>query len=252
LDFYPNIVLVSLTVVLGLFFIFASPGRLIPSRMLSYLLGLFCLASVFIIRPGFLAPGEVQLTYAVLITLTTGSLLLLFLFRAIQWLWRRVLSVFRHSLILPDYLREINRAIRLMTVRHIGALIVIRRKDKLKNYIASALRIDADVRAELLISIFELSSPLHDGALIIADGRILAAKAVLPLSQKPDLPMDLGTRHRSAIGISEQTDAVVIVVSEERGESSVVYKGTLVRANEPDELLKIASRALKGKWIRAN
>lgn len=243
--------LIALAVLLGLFFLFIAPGRWVPAKLLSYLAGFFCLASILIIRPDLLPPNEIKVTQAVLILMAAGLLLLLALLRSLKWLWKLILSIFSRSLNLPDYVLEINRAIKLMTTRHIGALIVIRRKDPLKSHIASVFRLDAQIRAELLISIFELSSPLHDGAVIIANERIQAVKAVLPLSKKPDLPADLGTRHRSAIGISEQTDAVVIVVSEERGESSVVYKGSLVRAESSDELLKLISRALKGKAIES-
>ncbi len=237
---------------MGFVFLFVAPGRWVPAKLLSYLSGFFCLASVTILYPGLLPAGDVQLTYAFLIIGTAGILLLLVLLRTLNWLRKQIWAVFRHSLNLPDYLLEINRAVKLMTARHIGALIVIRRKDSLTKFISSDFRLDADVRAELLVSIFELSSPLHDGAMIVVDERIRAVRAVLPLSQRPDLPMDLGTRHRSAIGISEKTDAVVIVVSEERGESSVVYKGNMVRAAEPDDLLKLAARALKGKTLRPN
>lgn len=244
--------LTVLAAAMGLFLLLVVPGRWVPAKMLSYLAGSFCLAAIPIIRPNLLSVDEIRLVQATLLWLAAGALLLLALFRFLKGCAKWILALFRRSPNLPDFLLEINRAVKLLTVRHLGALIILRKKDSLKNHLSSALRLDAEVRAELLVSIFELSSPLHDGAMIIHRERIQAVKAVLPLSQRADLPMDLGTRHRSAIGISEQTDAVVIVVSEERGESSVVYKGNLVRASEPDDLLKLTARALKGKALRSN
>lgn len=110
-----------------------------------------------------------------------------------------------------------------------GALIVIERVTKLNDYIRTGTKIDASVSSRLLENIFVHNTPLHDGAVIISKNRIAAASCLLPLTNNRNLSQDLGTRHRAAIGLSECSDAVVIVVSEETGKISVALNGTLTR-----------------------
>lgn len=110
-----------------------------------------------------------------------------------------------------------------------GALIVVERSSKLGDYIKTGVELDAMLSCELLGNLFFNRSPLHDGAVIIRDGKVCAAGCILPSSKSSDVPKDLGTRHRAAVGISEQSDAVVIVVSEETGTISVVNNGVLKR-----------------------
>lgn len=124
---------------------------------------------------------------------------------------------------------EICRACNEMSSNKIGALIVIEKDIALKDIVSTGTQIDATVSKELIGSIFFPNSPLHDGAAIIRDGRVCAAGCILPLSQNANISTDLGTRHRASIGVSEQSDAVVVVVSEETGQISVVYKGRLER-----------------------
>ncbi len=110
-----------------------------------------------------------------------------------------------------------------------GALIVIERNSKLGDYIKTGVELDANLSCELLGNLFFNRSPLHDGAVIIRNGKICAAGCILPSSKSTDIPKDLGTRHRAAVGISEQSDAVVIVVSEETGNISIANNGILKR-----------------------
>ena len=110
-----------------------------------------------------------------------------------------------------------------------GALIVFERKSGLEEVIDTGSLIDAYVSAELLRNIFFINSPLHDGAVIIRGGRIYSAGCMLPLSHNPGISRDLGMRHRSALGISETTDAICVVVSEETGTISIAENGTLKR-----------------------
>ena len=124
---------------------------------------------------------------------------------------------------------EICKACNEMSEKKIGALIVIEREIALNEVISTGVKIDADVSKELIGSIFFPNSPLHDGAVIIRDGRVCAAGCILPLTQNTNISSDLGTRHRASIGVSEQCDAVVVVVSEETGQVSVVNKGDLQR-----------------------
>ncbi len=126
---------------------------------------------------------------------------------------------------------DIIRAVTRMARHKVGALIVVQRNADLAPYTQGATRVNADVSVELLWSIFALKGPdtLHDGAVIIQEGRIAYARCWLPLTTNPDLDPDLGTRHRAALGLSELTDAFVIVVSEETGTVSVAVEGQLFR-----------------------
>ncbi len=140
-------------------------------------------------------------------------------------------------------LEEIIKAVVRMSERRIGALIAIERRNSLRPYIEVGTPVDAAVSAELLRTIFALQTPLHDGAVIIRHNRIAAAGCLLPLSENPKLPKDLGTRHRAAIGLSEETDAVAIVCSEETGIVSLAHDG-LIERNETAESLRIKLKKL--------
>lgn len=117
--------------------------------------------------------------------------------------------------------QKLSQTIEFLANRKIGALITIEREVKLTNFISKAMPVNAPVSSELLASIFIPTTPLHDGAVIIRDNLILCAKAYYPSTERTDLPLRFGTRHRAAIGISEQSDALTIVVSEETGHVSV-------------------------------
>ncbi len=144
---------------------------------------------------------------------------------------------------------EVIRAATFMAERKIGALIVFERTIDLDNYTEGCVKLNADTSLELLISIFIQQTPLHDGAVIIRDQKIALARCFLPLTINPNIPKNIGTRHRAAIGITEETDAVALVVSEERGEISLavdgkLYKGldSLTLRNKLIDLLGIEKR----------
>ncbi|MFH1465518.1 MAG: diadenylate cyclase CdaA [Pseudomonadota bacterium] len=120
--------------------------------------------------------------------------------------------------------------------RRMGALIAIQRSAALDDYVEPALRLDARVSQELLMSVFHPTSPLHDGAVVVQAGRLSAAKVVLPLSLSKDVSRFFGTRHRAALGLTEETDAVVLVVSEERGIVSLAMSGALTPMGDMNEL----------------
>jgi diadenylate cyclase len=143
------------------------------------------------------------------------------------------------------YLVELQRAVNLMSQRNVGALIVIERELELKNLVDSGSRLDALVRSELLLSIFDTRSPLHDGAVIISGGRIANAGAILPLTSRTDINKEFGTRHRAAIGLSEESDAVVVVVSEERGTVSIALDGQISKLDTALELERRLTPLLK-------
>lgn len=125
--------------------------------------------------------------------------------------------------------QEICQAASLLAESRIGALIVLERETGLKNYVEAGTTLDSRVSADLLTSIFNPASSIHDGAVIIRNSRISSAGCLLPISRDPTLSRQLGTRHRAALGVTHETDAVVVVVSEERGEISLVHHGTISR-----------------------
>lgn len=128
-----------------------------------------------------------------------------------------------------EELEEIVRAAVALASKRIGALIVLQREVGLNQYIEVGTPLDARVSKELILSIFLPASPIHDGAIIIHHGRIIAAGCFLPLTTNPHVSRTLGTRHRAAIGLTEETDAVVVVISEEEGAISLVREGRITR-----------------------
>ena len=135
-----------------------------------------------------------------------------------------------------EVLTEIVNAATNMARRKCGALMVIERRIGLQNLVDDSVKLDIKVNAMILESIFYPNSPLHDGAVIIRDDRIVAARAILPLTRAENISIRLGTRHRASLGISEETDAVTVVVSEETGAISVACRGVLYRDLSPEEL----------------
>jgi len=139
----------------------------------------------------------------------------------------------------PKEAEEIVRASESMASKKIGALMVIGRKSSLDIYSEGGERIDAIISAELLETIFFKNSPLHDGAVLIEDGKIFAARCPLPITDSVSLPARFGMRHRAAIGISEHTDSLVVVVSEETGHITVAESGEIRENISPNELRQI-------------
>ena len=134
------------------------------------------------------------------------------------------------------HVSEIVKALNDMSRKKIGALIVIERSTKLGDVVESGTVVDAEISSQLIENIFEPNTPLHDGAVIIRDERILAAACILPLSDDLSISRELGTRHRAAIGITETTDAVSLMVSEETGVISMARDGRLTRYLETNSL----------------
>ena len=133
-------------------------------------------------------------------------------------------------------LEEITKAVVSLATRRIGGLIVLEREVGLNEYIEVGTRLDARVTRELLESVFIPHSPMHDGALVIQKGRVSAARCFLPLSADPNLSKAFGTRHRAAAGLTEETDAVAVVISEERGKISLVVEGKVIQDLEGPQL----------------
>ncbi len=140
--------------------------------------------------------------------------------------------------------QALDKAVQYMAKRKIGALITIERTTGLEEYIETGIPLDADVTGELLINIFIPNTPLHDGAVILRDDKIAVASAYLPLSESPLIPKEFGTRHRAAVGISEVSDALTIIVSEETGDVSITLNNRMLTELSRQEYLDVLNREL--------
>ncbi|MDC7953888.1 diadenylate cyclase CdaA [Liquorilactobacillus mali] len=143
-----------------------------------------------------------------------------------------------------NMIKALDSAIQYMSKRRIGALVTIQKNTGLEDYVETGIRLDADITGALLINIFIPNTPLHDGAVIIKDNKIAVAAAYLPLSESNLIPKALGTRHRAAVGISEVTDALTIVVSEETGGVTITKNNELLRDLTRDDYLKLLKKEL--------
>ena len=135
-----------------------------------------------------------------------------------------------------ETIEEIVVAATMLSTQKIGAIVAVEREIGLRNYIESGIPLDAMLTYDLLVTIFRPGSPLHDGAVILQDNRVAAAACFLPLTVNPRVSRELGTRHRAAIGLTEEGDAVAVVVSEETGQISLALDGRIERALTPDAL----------------
>ncbi|MDR0846797.1 MAG: diadenylate cyclase CdaA [Lactobacillales bacterium] len=138
-----------------------------------------------------------------------------------------VTTIARKAKKTPYVIGEIDKTATYLAKRKIGALMVFEGETLLGEYVETGIKLDADLSSELLINIFIPNTPLHDGAAIIGGDRILSASSFLPLTQNPDIDSKFGTRHRAAIGLSEKTDALIVVVSEESGKINIAQNGVL-------------------------
>src|ERR687897_60334 len=143
-----------------------------------------------------------------------------------------------------ETIEELVVAATMLSAQNVGAIIAIEREIGLRNYIESGIPLDSTLTYDLLVTIFQPGSPLHDGAVMLQESRVAAAACFLPLTVNPRLSRELGTRHRAAIGLTEESDAVAVVVSEETGIISLVLEGTVDREVTPDELRSRLRRLL--------
>lgn len=135
-----------------------------------------------------------------------------------------------------ETIEEVVVAATMLSAQRVGAIVAIEREIGLRNYIESGIPLDATLTYDLLLTIFHPGSPLHDGAVILQENRVAAAACFLPLTVNPRVGRELGTRHRAAIGLTEESDAVAVVVSEETGQISLALDGRIDRSLSPDEL----------------
>lgn len=162
--------------------------------------------------------------------LSSGLLILIVIFqadirRALSRMGRGLFSAARTED--PHTIEEIVRACQVLVQRRTGALLALERHVQLDEFVESGARIDAEVSRDLLVALFQPQSPLHDGAAVIRRGRVVFAGCILPLALRGELSPVLGTRHRAALGLTEETDAIVLVVSEETGRMSLVTGGEI-------------------------
>lgn len=167
--------------------------------------------------------------------------------RALFSFWKRHKSGEGVSSDVTTTVDELLKGLDELAERRIGALIVIIRQMSIDHLVQIGTEIDAKVTSELLNSIFLPYSPIHDGAVIIQKEKITSAGCFLPLSQNPDIAKSFGTRHRAALGISEQTDVLVLVVSEETGKISIVHEGKITYDADPAEIRRMSRKAIEGR-----
>lgn len=143
-----------------------------------------------------------------------------------------------------EMIEDVAEACEYMSKRHIGALISLQMQTGLDEYIKTGIKIDSAISRELLINIFIPNTPLHDGAVIISGYKIASAASYLPLSDSPSIPKRFGTRHRAAIGLSEATDAITLIVSEETGEISIAHRSDIMTDLSKEEVTNYLSAQL--------
>ncbi len=162
--------------------------------------------------------------------------------RALERLGRPGALLARKSSATAATINSISHSASELAKRQFGALMVLEGSTGLQDFADTGVELDARLSTPLLVSIFYKNSSLHDGAVIVRDDRVIAAACMLPLSENPNLERDLGTRHRAAVGVTEGTDAIAVVVSEETGAVSVAYNGRLVRRIDEGELNRLLHR----------
>ena len=236
------------------------------------------LVAFFLYRMFLLIRGTqaVQLMYGVLLLALIGLLANLLDLRLLSWIFRNAAPAILIGIIVlfqPEIRRaldqfgrigfigrplahynlqiftrmidEVIRATTKLTQRFTGALIVFEKETGLENYANSGIRINGELTAEFLEAIFFPNSPLHDGAVIVRGNQILAAGCVLPLAEEGTVRERMGTRHRAGLGLSMQTDAVILILSEELGQISVAHEGKLLRNLDPDRLRQVLTSLLQ-------
>jgi diadenylate cyclase len=236
------------------------------------------LVAFFLYRMFLLIRGTqaVQLMYGVLLLAVIGLLANLLQLRLLSWIFRNaapailigVIVLFQPEIrraldqfgrigfigrplahynlqIFNRMIDEVIRATTKLTQRFTGALIVFEKETGLENYANTGIRINGELTAEFLEAIFFPNSPLHDGAVIVRGNQILAAGCVLPLADEGTVRERMGTRHRAGLGLSMQTDAVVLILSEELGQIAVAHEGKLLRNLDPDRLRQVLTSLLQ-------
>lgn len=242
-----NIITLIIDIVIVVFLIYKVVKILKGSRAMQLLKGIIFLIVITWLSSVF---NLKILNYLLTTIMTYGVILLIILF---QPELRRALEQLGSSNKLTRYLGlekdiisktkediyKIGIAVMELAKTKTGALIVIERDIKLKEIISTGVTINGEISPQLLVNIFTPNTPLHDGAVIISENKIAAAACMLPLASDGDIARELGTRHRAAIGMSKESDAIIVVVSEETGKISIAKEGTLIADLKEEALKKI-------------
>lgn len=255
-----NIITLVIDIVIVLFLIVKVVQILKGSRAMQLIKGIIFL--IIITWLSFIFNLRI-LNYILTTIMTYGVILLIVLF---QPELRRALEQLGSSNKLTKYfglekdiisktkedIYKIVLAVTELSKNKIGALIVIERDIKLKEIISTGVNINSEITPQLLVNIFTPNTPLHDGAVVIKDNKIAAAACMLPLASDEDIARELGTRHRAAIGMSKESDAIIIVVSEETGKISIAKEGTLIADLKEEALKKILISNIITKRFKEN
>jgi diadenylate cyclase len=218
------------------------------TRAMQISIGLVVLASTFFVARAFDLPALEAVSREILFYLPFAIIVLFQheIRRALARMGTNPLLAFLGRHTEGAAFAPVAHATELLAAKRIGALIAMERTQSLRMYAETAKPLDAIVTVELLVSIFTPGGPLHDGAVIIRGNRILAAGAFLPLTGSADPKLAHGTRHRAALGLSEESDALIIVISEENGSIAAASEGTLRENLNRDQLLQIMNERLRG------
>lgn len=211
--------------------------------------GVFMIAIMYIVAK---LANMVILTFLLDKFMSLGIILLIVVFQPelrniFEKLGRsKVVDVFDmdDNILVKHAISEVTKAVEIMSMKQIGALIVFERDTKVADVLKEGIPLNAKVTAELIQNIFMPRTPLHDGAIVISGSEILAAKCILPLASEVSVPKNVGTRHRAAVGITEISDALVVVVSEETGTISIAEGGKLTRDLTADGLRELLDKKL--------
>ena len=229
------------------------------TKAIKALIGLLGLVILYVVARTW---GLFLTTWAFQILFQVVVILLIVIFQSeIRQVLERVnpLQVFgRHKSSSPEaWIKEFSEGVFALAKRKIGALIIIERTDKISEFLAEGQTLEGEPKPEILMTIFQKESPVHDGAALIQDGRITRVACYLPLiSSSKGLPKQWGTRHRAALGLSEKSDSRVVVVSEERGQVSVAQNNEMIHVHNPERLNHIILEATspvgpkKRNWLR--
>lgn len=234
---------------IAVFFAFRGLRFTDNALFLRWFVAITCVSAAVILFPELQSLSVIR-SFMVLIIVFSGIVLLYDFLRGVGRHMKRLVSVHNpFSKSLPEHLREICGAMFSLAESNIGALVVVERRNSIDAFAEAGIAFDASIKAEVLCALFIPGAPTHDGAVVVKKGRIAKVRAILPLSENEALTSSIGTRHRSALGISEKTDAIVFVVSEERGELSIGFRGQLVKVESEKHMIKLVRAALRGKSL---